>query len=78
DLTSKLGDIKDLASAEAITKKVGPLLDIITKGKDMLSGAGDMGGITEAIASLKTRFAGKEDIMKVLQPLIERLSTRVK
>ena len=78
DLTAQLDNIKDLASAEAISKKVGPLLDTITKGKDLLAGNVDMASITEAITSLKTRFAGKADILKALEPLIEKLSALVK
>jgi hypothetical protein len=78
DLVAKLGDIKDLASAEAISEKVGPILDVLAKGKNMLAGKLDESSITEAITSLTTRFAGQADIMETLAPLIERLTALVK
>jgi hypothetical protein len=77
DLVAKLGDIKDLPSAEAISEKVGPMLDVLAKGKTMLAAKLDMSSITEAITTLTSHFAGKADMMEALAPLIERLTALV-
>ena len=78
DLSAKLGDIKDLPSAESISAKVGPMLEKLAEAKDALAGKLETQGLSEAIGSLKSRFSDKEEILKVLEPLMERLSSIVK
>lgn len=78
DLSTKLGDIKDLASAEKITEQIGPMLEKLSKGKELLGGKMDLGSLSTAVESLKARFADKADVLKVLQPVLERLTALIK
>lgn len=71
DLAAKLGDIKDLPSAQKITGKVGPMLDQLAAAKGKI----DVQGLVESAKALKARFATKEDVLLALQPLLDRIAS---
>ncbi|MCP3914040.1 MAG: hypothetical protein GY711_00615 [bacterium] len=71
---SKIDEIKDLASAESITEKLGPALDMLKKAKTTLGEKmPDTASLTGLIETLKSKFAGKTDILGALKPLIEKI-----
>lgn len=75
-LGSKLEGIKDEAGAIDVTKAVEPVVDQLSKLKGALGdNMPSMDQLKGVIDGLKTKFGGDDSIMKVLQPLIEKLQS---
>ena len=73
-LASQLGSISDLASAEKISEAAGPLIEKLGSLKGMLGdNLPDMSQLSEAVSGLASKFADKEDVMNVLQPMIDKI-----
>lgn len=73
-LTSRLGEIKDKASAVEISESVEPLVGALGKMKDALGeNMPSMESLSGVVESLKEKFAGNEGIMEALKPLLEKL-----
>lgn len=74
DLSTSFAKIKDQASAVDVKKTVEPLLDKLTTLKKTL---GDkmpsLDSLQGTIDQLKTKFGDDGEIMKVLQPLLDKL-----
>lgn len=74
DLSTSFAKIKDQASAVDVKKTVEPLLDKLTTLKKTL---GDkmpsLDSLQGTIDQLKTKFGNDGEIMKVLQPLLDKL-----
>jgi len=78
-VTSGLGDIKDLASAEQIKEKLMPMLDKFGDLKGLLGDKlPDVSSLSTAVDTLKSKFAGNAEIMDALKPLLEKLTTFLK
>lgn len=78
DLSQKLSqsfdEIKDKASALDVKQAVEPMVEQLSKLEAMLGEKmPSMESLRGALEELKTKFAGKEDIMEVLRPLIDKL-----
>ena len=74
-LASQLGNISDLASAESISKAAGPVIEKLGSLKGMLGdNLPDMSSLSEAVSGLTSKFADKADVMKVLQPMIDKIT----
>ena len=75
-IAEQLTAVKDLADAESLKEKVGPMLDKLISMKDVL---GDkmpsMDSLSSAVSGLKEKFAGDSGIMGVLQPLLDKLQS---
>ena len=73
-LTENFSSVKDLASAEKLKEMAGPVLENLGKVKGML---GDkmpsMESLGGAVETLKSKFSGDASIMKVLQPIIDKV-----
>jgi len=79
EIASKLGDVKDLASAENLKEKVGPALEKMSKLKDVLGEKmPELSALKDAAQKLKSQFEGDSAIMKVLQPLIDKVQNLLK
>lgn len=74
-LAESLGSVKDLASAEALKEKAGPMVDMLSKAKAAL---GDkmpsMDAVKTAVDALKSKFSGDNAIMDALKPIMEKLT----
>lgn len=74
-LAGSLGSVKDLASAEALKEKAGPVIDMLGKMKSAL---GDkmptMDSVKTAVDALKSKFSGDSAIMDALKPMIEKIT----
>jgi hypothetical protein len=77
-VVSKLGDVKDLASAESVKGLVEPLLEKLGAVKTALGGKlPNMEELKSTIASLTSKFTDGSDVMNVLKPLLDKLSKLV-
>lgn len=74
DLSKSFDKVKDQASAVDVKKTVEPLVDKLSTLKKTL---GDkmpsLDSLQGTIDQLKTKFGGDGEIMKVLQPLLDKL-----
>ena len=75
ELVQKLCKIKDEAGAKSAAADLGPLTDQLGALKQAL---GDkmpaLGSLSTAVESLTTKFGADSEVMKVLKPLLEKLS----
>ncbi len=74
-LADKLSDIKDQASAESARDMLNPILDKLEQAKKMLNDKmPNMDAVKNAANQLKEKFAGDQGVLKVLQPLLDRIN----
>ena len=79
DLTAKLGDIKDEASAKDLVGKFGPMIDQLSGMKSKLSGMmPDGAGLTKAISGLTEKFKGNAGVLNLLQPFFDKITALLK
>ena len=79
DLSSKLGEVKDLASAENLSKTLGPAIEKVSQLKGLLGDKmPDLSSLKDAAEKLGSQFEGDSAIMKVLGPLIEKILSLLK
>ncbi|MEZ6017351.1 MAG: hypothetical protein R3F49_19715 [Planctomycetota bacterium] len=77
-LATQLGSIKDVASAEGFKGMVEPMLEKLTGLKTALGGKlPDMETLKSALGSLTTKFPSGSEVMNVLKPVIEKLTSLV-
>ncbi len=77
--TSKLGDIKDKATAENVSEMLAPIADKLVKAKDLLKDKmPSMDGLKSAVDGLKEKFSGDSGVMDALKPLMDKLSELMK
>ncbi len=73
-LKSKLEGIQDKAGAIDVAETMGPVVEQLNKLKKAL---GDkmptIEGLNGVVTNLKDKFSGDESVMKVLQPLLDKL-----
>ena len=75
-LGSKLGEIKDKASAMDVSKAAEPVVDMLSKAKDILGeNMPDLSSLTGVVDDLKSKFGGDEGVMSVLKPLLDKLQS---
>ncbi len=73
-LVQKLGGVKDAAGAETAAVELGPLADQLGTLKDALGdNMPDMSSLGTAIESLTAKFGIDSDVIKTLQPVLEKL-----
>lgn len=73
-IASQLGSIKDVAGATSFKTTVEPMLAKLTSLKSALNGKlPDMDTVKTAIAAATTKLTGNADVMKVLQPVLDKL-----
>ncbi|MFN0007175.1 MAG: hypothetical protein ACKVXR_04640 [Planctomycetota bacterium] len=78
-VTSKLGEIKDLASAENAVKQLDPLIGNLGMLKDKLGAGGlDLSSIQSSISGLTSKFGSDTKIMGALKPLLDKLQAMLK
>ena len=74
DLTGKLGEIKDEASATSVVEKLKPMLQNLEQLKGFLADKmPDMSALKDAAANLTSKFSSNESIMKIVQPLLDQI-----
>ncbi|MEM7311422.1 MAG: hypothetical protein AAF682_32455 [Planctomycetota bacterium] len=75
-VTSKFDEIKDVASAENVKSELEPMLGQIAKLKDVLGDKmPNLDSLKTAADDLMSKFGGDTEIMKVLQPVIDKIKT---
>lgn len=73
-LSKSFETIKDEASAIDVEKSVEPMIDSLRTLKDSLGAQmPSMDSLKATVDQLKMKFAGNESVMKVLQPLLDKL-----
>ncbi len=79
ELTTSLGNIKDEVSAKDLVAKFGPAIDSLSGMKSKLAGMmPDSSVLTKAISSVTEKFKGNDAVMKVLQPLLDKIGALLK
>lgn len=73
DVTAKLANIKDAASAETIAKELEPMVEYLGRLKDKLAAGFDLSSLSTAVDTLKAKFTGDTMVMEKLEPLLEKL-----
>jgi len=75
-LTAKLKEIKDQASAEDVAAKFKPVVEQLSKAKTMLGEKmPSMESVKQTLSELETKFADNETVKKTLQPLLDKLES---
>ena len=78
NLTEKLGEVKDKASATEIADGLKGALDSLGSLKSTLGDKmPDLSALGDAATSLKEKFAGKQDVLDALKPLLEQIQNLV-
>ncbi|MCE9594328.1 MAG: hypothetical protein K8S98_09040 [Planctomycetes bacterium] len=73
DLAKKLGELKDAAGASNLTAKFGPMLDQLVQSKAKFAEhLPDMSSLKQAITDFTAKFQGNGDVMKAIQPLLDK------
>lgn len=73
-LTTKLKEIKDQATAEDVATRFKPVVEQLSKAKTMLGEKmPSMDSLKQTLSDLKTKFADNEGVKKALQPLVDKL-----
>jgi len=76
---TQLGEIKDQATAENVSKQLEPVLASLASLKDKLGLQNlDMSSIEKAIDDLTSKFSSDSNVMGVIQPVIDKLKALMK
>jgi len=78
DIASRLGNIKDLASAKTVKETLEPMMDKLGSLKTSLNGKlPNMEAVTTAITKLKAEFPSGSEVMNLIKPMLDKLSNLV-
>ena len=76
DVSAQLGSLKDSQGAKDLVAKFQPLVDQLAAAKGTLATHKvDLSALKTALDGVATKFASNEEVMKVLQPLIDKLKS---
>ncbi|MCK6446421.1 MAG: hypothetical protein L6Q99_08535 [Planctomycetes bacterium] len=77
DLGKELEGLKDAQGAKDLVAKFQPMLDQLGGLKDKLAGNLDTASIQKMVSDVTAKFSSNEEIMKVLQPLLDKVKSLV-
>ena len=78
DLSQELAKVKDSQGAKDLVAKFQPLIDQLSKLKTTLTAESfDMSTLSKAVTDATAKFTSNPEIMKILQPLIDKIKTLV-